>query len=76
MTALDAPFNPEGGAYVKAEGGGHPHGHDQIMATAMATGMTTTMIMVTTTNMPITITTMITRTAIIRSATHDHGRRQ
>ena len=32
VTALEAPFNPEGGAYVKAEGGAershHPHGHD------------------------------------------------
>jgi urease accessory protein len=28
VIALDAPFNPEGGAYVKAEGGGEdPHGH-------------------------------------------------
>jgi urease accessory protein len=24
---LEAPFNPEGGAYVKAEAGGGPHGH-------------------------------------------------
>ena len=28
VIALDAPFNPEGGAYVKAEGGGDSHGHD------------------------------------------------
>ena len=26
VIALDAPFNPEGGAYVKAEGGGDSHG--------------------------------------------------
>ena len=40
-----------------------------IMATAMATGMTTTMIIGPTTNMPITIT----RTAIIPSATMTMG---
>jgi urease accessory protein len=31
VIALEAPFNPEGGAYVKADGGGaesHHHGHD------------------------------------------------
>ena len=31
VIALQAPFNPEGGAYAKAEGGApgaHPHGHD------------------------------------------------
>jgi len=29
VIALEAPFNPEGGAYVKAEdGAGDPHGHD------------------------------------------------
>ncbi|HEY5204419.1 MAG TPA: urease accessory protein UreE [Roseiarcus sp.] len=31
VIALEAPFNPEGGAYVKAEGGApdaHHHGHD------------------------------------------------
>ena len=28
VIALDAPFNPEGGAYVKAKGGGDSHGHD------------------------------------------------
>jgi urease accessory protein len=28
VIALDAPFNPEGGAYVKAEAGGDSHGHD------------------------------------------------
>ena len=29
VIALEAPFNPEGGAYVKAEGGGaDSHGHD------------------------------------------------
>ena len=30
VIALEAPFNPEGGAYVKAEGGdpaAHQHGH-------------------------------------------------
>ena len=37
VVALEAPFNPEGGAYVKPEGGAaerhdheHAHGHDQI----------------------------------------------
>src|ERR1700735_1111477 len=29
VVALEAPFNPEGGAYAKAEdGAGDPHGHD------------------------------------------------
>jgi urease accessory protein len=28
VIALEAPFNPEGGAYVKAEGGAESHGHD------------------------------------------------
>ncbi len=27
VIALEAPFNPEGGAYVKAEGGAEPHDH-------------------------------------------------
>jgi urease accessory protein len=27
VIALEAPFNPEGGAYVKAEGGAESHGH-------------------------------------------------
>jgi urease accessory protein len=27
VIALDAPFNPEGGAYVKAEAGAEPHDH-------------------------------------------------
>ena len=27
--ALEAPFNPEGGAYVKAEAKAHEHGHDR-----------------------------------------------
>ena len=29
VVALEAPFNPEGGAYVKAEQAPHEHGHDQ-----------------------------------------------
>jgi urease accessory protein len=28
VIALEAPFNPEGGAYVKAEQAAHDHGHD------------------------------------------------
>jgi urease accessory protein len=28
VIALEAPFNPEGGAYVKAEPGAEPHDHD------------------------------------------------
>jgi urease accessory protein len=28
VIALEAPFNPEGGAYVKAEAGRHDHDHD------------------------------------------------
>jgi urease accessory protein len=27
VVAIDAPFNPEGGAYVRAAGGGHDHDH-------------------------------------------------
>ena len=36
VIALEAPFNPEGGAYVKAEGGApdaHHHGHDHAITT-------------------------------------------
>jgi urease accessory protein len=29
VIALEAPFNPEGGAYVKAEEAAHGHGHDR-----------------------------------------------
>jgi urease accessory protein len=29
VVALEAPFNPEGGAYVKAEQAAHDHDHDQ-----------------------------------------------
>ena len=44
VIALEAPFNPEGGAYVKAEGGAadaHHHGHDHDIITSMITGPST-----------------------------------
>ena len=46
VIALEAPFNPEGGAYVKAEGGAD-HGHDHRITT-MITGTTTTTAIITT----------------------------
>ena len=36
VVAIEAPFNPEGGAYVRAAGG-HDHDHDQTMATITLT---------------------------------------
>jgi len=32
VIAIDAPFNPEGGAYVRAAGGGRDHDHDHAHA--------------------------------------------
>ena len=81
VVALEAPFNPEGGAYVKAEGDpAKSHHHDMITTTAMIT--ITTMIMrpstLTTTeraaSMVIAMNTItITPAAIIQSTSMTMG---
>ena len=53
VVALEAPFNPEGGAYVKAEGGRRPTLTSTAMITRIMTIMTTT---ITVTMITLTIT--------------------
>ena len=42
IALIDAPFEPEGGAYEAAQAHGHDHGHDHDHATTITTIMTTT----------------------------------
>ena len=60
VIALEAPFNPEGGAYAKAEGGA-PDAHPTAMITRITTMITAT-IMTTPTTIITTTTIAITTT--------------
>ena len=62
VVPVEAPFNPEGGAYVQAEARGHEHGHEHGHGTGMTTSTITIMIMITT-----------TAAAIIPRHDHAHG---
>ncbi len=88
VIALEAPFNPEGGAYVKVEGDpavsrrqSHDHDHDMITGTttepaaSMAIAMNTlaTIIAMTMRITTMRITTTITPAAIIQSTSMTMG---
>ena len=69
VIALEAPFNPEGGAYAKAEGGApdsHHHGHDH--ASTMITDTATT---TTTTRIPTTLAAVIQTTSTTMGIAND-----